>query len=421
MIVQDAIRNPLVTPGSLRGAAVDPPSGEALAFHRRLPGYRVTPLRPLAEAARRLDIDQLFAKDESARFGLPSFKVLGASWAIARLLEQRFDLPLESWSSLDRLRALTSRLPGLALVAASDGNHGRAVAAVARWLGVACRIYVPRGTAAARIAAVQAEGATCAVVDGEYDRAVAVAAQDGEADASGRTLVVADTSWPGYDTIPRWVSDGYDTLFAELDEQLGKLGSVPGLVVLPIGVGALAAAAVRHYRSPNAAAAPILLGVEPVGADSMLASVRHGGPRTLTDFRPSIMVGLNCETPSLAAWPLVAGGVDVLVAIPDDRAREAMRVLADAGVVAGETGAAALGGLLELVGTPEAGPWREALGLRDDTAAVVLSTEGATDPLSYREIVGRAPGGVIDPVGEGGTPPPEAPLADPYPPEESGR
>src|SRR4051812_11598486 len=183
-------------------------------FHRGIAGYRASELRDAPELAEAMRVRRVLLKVETERFGLPAFKILGASWAAQRLLE-----------GLD--------VEGVTLVTATDGNHGRAVARVARMRGIAAHILVPAGTAHARIDGIASEGAHVEVVDGSYDEAVAQAA--GMADDTH--VVLSDTSWPGYEDVPRWVVEGYETIFREADEQLA--GEVPDVALIPIGVGSL--------------------------------------------------------------------------------------------------------------------------------------------------------------------------------------
>jgi diaminopropionate ammonia-lyase len=357
-----------------------PPGREPLAFHRRLPGYAPTPLVDAPQIARELGVGSVLLKDESSRLGLPAFKILGASWAVYRALEERLG-DLEPWDTLDDLAAKLAPLRPLTLAAATDGNHGRAVARMARLLGFDARIYVPAGTAQARIDAIASEGASVTVVDGTYDDAVARSTQDeGE-----RCMVISDTSWPGYERVPRWVIDGYATILWEIDDELVEHGEpAPDLVAVQIGVGALAAAVTTHFRQPERAGTK-LVGVEPARAACMLASMEAGRPVQIPGPHDSIMAGLNCGEPSMLAWPVVSAGVDLFVAVDDERAREAMRLLAHSGVVAGETGAAGLAGLLDLLHGPERA--RATLGIDETTRVLLFITEGATDPEAYRAIV----------------------------------
>ena len=226
---------------------------EPLAFHRRLPGYSPTPLIDAPGLAGALGVRELLLKDESSRLGLPAFKILGASWAIYRALEKRVGRPLEPWRTIEELAERLASLRPLALATATDGNHGRAVAHVAALLGFDAQIYVPAGTAQARIDGIAREGAHLEIVAGTYDDAVARAAQA----ANPGCLVISDTSWPGYEEIPRWVMEGYSTIMFEIDDELAKRGAKnPDLVAVQFGVGALAAAVVRHYPRPRANQSP---------------------------------------------------------------------------------------------------------------------------------------------------------------------
>jgi diaminopropionate ammonia-lyase len=318
------------------------------AFHRTLPGYAPTPLIAAPELAREWGVGSVYLKDESARFGLPSFKALGASWAV-------------EW-------ALRQARP-TALVCATDGNHGRAVAWTARRRGLPAHVLVPRGTVAARIDAIRGEGAEVDVVDGDYDEAVRRSA---EIAGEGR-LLVSDTSWPGYEDIPRRVIEGYATIFDELAEQLPQPA---GAVVVPVGVGALAAAAAQALRPGG----PRLIAVEPEGADCLRRSIAAGEPVTVPGPHPSKMAGLNCGTPSMLAWPAIRAAFDEFLSIPDELADAGMRRLAALGLDRGECAGGVVGAAAEALRGSERG------------AVVLLLTEGVTDPVHFEEVVGRPPG-----------------------------
>lgn len=351
------------------------PDRGPLAFHATLPGYAPTPLVDAPSAAAALGVGRLLVKDESARLGMPSFKILGASWATFRALCAHAGADHEAVGGMAGLRALLDQLPALELVAATDGNHGRAVARMAKLLGLSAHILVPGDMVAARIAGIEEEGARVTVVDGSYDEAVAASA----ALADATHLVISDTSWEGYEQIPAWVIDGYATIGLEVDEQLRALGlGAPDLVTAQVGVGAFASAVVRHFRPQGAQ----IVSVEPTKADCAIASIERGGIATVPGPHDSIMAGLNCGSPSLIAWPVLERGVDTFVAVEDELAREAMRLLARDGIVSGESGAAGLAGLLDR---------REQLGLHASQVVLTISTEGATDPVGYAAIVGAQP------------------------------
>ncbi|MHB1843292.1 MAG: diaminopropionate ammonia-lyase [Deltaproteobacteria bacterium] len=362
-----------------RSAAAAPPWPEAPkgpddvhAFHRSLPGFTETPLVSLAGLARSLGVAELWVKDERSRCGLGAFKVLGASYAVHRLMRGR-------------------GAGALTFATATDGNHGRAVAWSARRLGQAAVIFVPGNTVKARIDAIRSEGAEVVVVDGTYDEAVKRAASDSERNG---WQVVSDTAYPGYTEVPAWIMEGYGTLFEESARQLERAGSrEPTLVLLQAGVGGLACAGTLFYWRRGRR--PTLVSVEPLDADCLRESIAspEGEIREAKGRQNSIMAGLNCGTPSLVAWPVLRGGMDGFLAIDDGYAEEAMRTLAagqggDPTLVSGESGAAGLAGLLALRGEPGLAAARERLGLGSSTRVLVVSTEGATDPESYERIVG---------------------------------
>lgn len=357
--------NPFVEPRP-RPEHVPPAPGDVLRFHQSLPGYAPTPLVTLDALAQQLGVKRIFLKDESRRFGLNAFKVLGASYAIHRFLQAHLSTDVRTFAT------------------ATDGNHGRAVAWASRRLGHAAVVFVPAQTVPARIKAIEAEGAHVIIVDGTYDDAVRRAA--GEAAANG-WHVISDTGYPGYLEIPDWIMEGYTTLFEEAVDQMRAVGSrTPGVVFLQAGVGGFACAGVRFFRRLAPTPRPRLITVEPTDADCLLESIASpdGSIREGKGAQRSIMAGLNCGTPSLAAWPLLRAGVDAFVTIEDADAEDAMRRLARSGVISGESGAAGLAGLIALAGQADA---RAAMGLDADATVLVVSTEGATDPVNWKRVV----------------------------------
>ncbi len=360
------------------------PSREAFAFHKKLPGYAPSPLIDAPAIAARLGVGKVWVKDESSRFGLPAFKFLGASWAVYRALLKQIGGAIEPWNTFADLKDRFAPLRPLTLVAATDGNHGRAVAHMARLLRLEAHILVPCDMARARIDAIKGEGADVTVVNGSYDEAIAQAA----ALASDRALVISDTAWAGYTEVPRWIMEGYTTIPRELDEQLaGRADTRVDLVTVQMGVGGLAAAVVWHYRRPELTEQPKLVGVEPLAADCILESAQAEQMVEVPGPHHTIMAGLRCGVPSLVAWPVISKGIDVFVAVNDDWAREAMRALAGVGVESGETGAAGLAGLFAVLTGPDHDRFRKLLGLTPESHVVVISTEGATDPEAYKSVV----------------------------------
>jgi diaminopropionate ammonia-lyase len=409
-----------------RGWTCEPPDADAAEFHRTLPGYAPTPLVEAPALAAELGVGRLFIKDESARFDLCAFKFLGASWAGFRAVAARtgYRGPV----GLEGLRSYLGAAGeagsgdgggsggggGLALVTATDGNHGRAVARTARLLGLPARVYVPKTVPDLVIARITAEGATVTMVDQDYDGAVAAARTDaesagangGDGNSGADAVLIQDTAWPGYEQIPGWIVAGYETLFAELDAQLAAVGvgfgfggadeidgagrtdRADGAVVVsvPVGVGSLAQAAVAHYRSRLAGARSRtrLLSVEPDTAACVLRSLADG-VLVSVPTGTTVMNGLNCGTPSSLAWPYLRNGMDAAVTVTDGEARDAIAALGAAGVSAGPSGAAALAGPRAALTGPGAAARRRELGLDGDEAVdepaivICLSTEG---PLS---------------------------------------
>ncbi len=346
-------------------------------LHRKLPEYAPSRLLSAPALAEKAGVRRVLLKEETSRFGLPSFKLLGASWACYRALTEHLGTEPGPWADIDELAGLLAGLRPFTFAAATDGNHGRAVAHMARLLGFASRIFVPEGTAQARVDALASEGAGVEVVAGSYYDAVARSAQE----AGPSCLVISDTSWPGYEQVPRWVIEGYSTMFWEIADRLDDLASplaAGDVVVVPVGVGALAAAAVNHFR--RGADGPSVVGVEPVDANCVMASVEAGRMVSVPGPHHSIMAGLNCATPSQVAWPLLATGLSTLVAVTDDDARRAVRELAALGLAVGETGAAALAGLEALHG--------QGRGPGAGASVLLLCTEGVTDPVGWRSILG---------------------------------
>lgn len=371
-------------------AHVDPngfsrPDRAPLDFHRKLPGYSPTRLVSAPDLAKRLGVGDVIVKDEAWRLGLPSFKILGASWAVYRAIREELNYDVGQWSTVSELRDLLHPLGKRTLAAATDGNHGRAVARMAKLLGWGAHIFVPSGTVPARIQAIESEGATVTVVNGTYDDAVECSAIA----ASETTVVISDTSWPGYDVTPRHVIEGYSTLFYEIADQLAcKHRAQPSVVVVQAGVGAFAAASVLFFRTSAYTPPPRLIVVEPEDADCVLESVRAGRVVDVPGPHRSVMAGLNCGRPSPLALPLLLQGVDALIAVDDKAAQQAMRALAQANVTAGASGAAGLAGLL--AATEEARvEYREVLGLTPEASVLLVNTEGVTDPVLHSRIVGR--------------------------------
>lgn len=354
------------------------PLQSALGFHQAIDGYQPTELAELPSIAKELGVGQVYLKDESNRLGLPAFKILGASWAVCRRLSEWLDsdpLGMTVTALRTRIAAELSEPRDITLTTATDGNHGRAVARMAAALGVTARIYIPRGVGQSAIAAIASEGADVQILDCSYDDAVTHAYQS----SLGQPLdfLIQDTSWSGYVDVPRWIVEGYGTLFTEIDQSLATRGLTADLVICPVGVGSLAEALVDYYRSGPIR--PALLSVEPVTAACVAESLTVGRRVSVEITESSIMAGLSCGTPTESGWPTLQSGLSAAVSISDDETRLAMRDLTALGQDAGPCGAATLAGArAALADEGRMG----SLNLDSDSVIVLISTEGtAANPL----------------------------------------
>jgi diaminopropionate ammonia-lyase len=324
-------------------------------------GYAPTPLRDLPALADTLDLAQVLYKDEGHRFGLRSFKALGGAYAVDRLVAQR-------------------GVAGLTVTCATDGNHGRSVAWGARRAGVKAVIYVHETVSEGRAEAIRSFGATVVREGRTYDdsvRACALAA------AANGWQIVSDTSWPGYEEVPKDVMQGYALLAIEAEAQ----GATPTHVFVQGGVGGLAAGVLSHSWETLGAARPVFVVVEPETAACLLESAKAGAVTAVGGDLDTIMAGLACGEPSILAWKLLDTGADAFMTISDTAAADAMRLLASVGVVGGESGVAGLAGLIKAARDPAL---RTLLGLDAASRILCYGTEGATDAQVYRKIVGRS-------------------------------
>jgi len=365
---------------------------KARRFHNQIPGFRVSPLQSLGRLAGMLGLGGIWVKDESQRCELSSFKVLGGSYAIYQLLGRKLGLEEEA-SFADLISPeIRKTLGTITFATATDGNHGRGVAWAANRLGHRSVVYVPRATTGARIDAIRQNGAEVHVIDGTYDDAVTQVDEDARRNG---WVVVADTAWEGYEDIPRWVMQGYTTIFAETQEQLAGVGVVrPSHVLIQAGVGSLAASAVAFYRGLLGDASPKFVIVEPTTAACLFESVRIGDGKAYKFDGPldTIMAGLSCGRPNPLAWQVLRDCADVFVACPDSVAARGMRVYAvplrgDPFIVSGESGAVTLGVLTFIMQRPELATLRELLGIGPQAQVLLVNSEGNTDPDYFRQVV----------------------------------
>ncbi|KAF1363461.1 putative diaminopropionate ammonia-lyase [Lizonia empirigonia] len=332
-------------------------------FHRQLPKYVQTPLISLDDAAKRLKVKSVFVKDESSRLGLPAFKILGASWGSCRAIIAKTGIPTDS--PLDKI-ALAAQKEGIVLFTASAGNHGRALAVMARILGIQACIYVPRTVNAEAIRLISSEGAKVTVSKKDYDGAM-IEAWDAASTTQGG-LFVQDTAFDSYEEIPKWIVEGYSTLLSEAEEQLQEQGLKASLVITPVGVGSLAHAVVRHCKSRDRKCA--VMSVEPDTAACLYKSLVAGKSTPVVTTKTT-MEGMNCGTLSSTVFKDLQTGVDASATISDYESHEAIQYLAERSVNSGPCGGAALAALWRLADFPKRPGW-----LHEDAVILILSTEG---------------------------------------------
>ncbi|KAH7390695.1 tryptophan synthase beta subunit-like PLP-dependent enzyme [Pyrenochaeta sp. MPI-SDFR-AT-0127] len=351
-----------------------PPANPAVEpFHQSLPDYAVTPLVSLPELARDLGLGHVLLKDESSRLGLPAFKILGASWASYKAIAAECDLPLTV--SLEEL-GVAAREKNVKLVTCTEGNWGRAVARMAKYLQITAIIFVPNFMDQATQQKIESEGAKVIVVDGDYDFSIAKARK--EAETGG--LLVMDVSWAGYEEIPEWVVEGYTTMLTETDKQLQDLGIIGvSHAIASVGVGSWAQAVTMHYKSGNQSAPITIITVEPDTAACLKTSL-EAGKLTPIATGHTIMNGMNCGTPSTTAWKVLKQGVDVSVIVSDLDVHHDLRYLHKQGIQNGPCGAAPLSALKKLCKE------KDNLGFNEKSVVVLFSTEGARDYIIPKEV-----------------------------------
>jgi len=364
------------------------------AFHKTFPQYSVTPLAHLPEMAGIMGLDDLFVKDESKRFGLNAFKVLGGSYAIGCILAEKLGKSIEevSYASLTSPEA-KQQLGDMTFITATDGNHGRGVAWTATQFGMKSVVYMPAGSAQERLDNIRAAGADASITEYNYDDAVRLANK--HAQENGWTLV-QDTSWDGYESIPAHIMQGYCTMALEAHEQMLQQGKKPTHIFLQCGVGSMAAAVAGLFASLYGEERPVITIVEPNAADCMFrtAEAADGQLHSVSGRMETIMAGLACGEPCSLAWEVLSACSDFFLSCPDYAAATGMRMLGnpwgkDDRVISGESGASAFGCVAEIMTDPALADIRKALRLDENACVLFFSTEGATDTENYRNVVWR--------------------------------
>ena len=367
---------------------------KARAFHESFPQYSVTPLAKLTQMASLLGLGEVYVKDESYRFGLNAFKVLGGSFAMARYIAKQTgkdvsELPYNVLTS----EALKKEFGQATFFTATDGNHGRGVAWAANKLGQKAVVLMPKGTTQTRLNNILAEGAQATIEEYNYVECVRMA--NAMAEKTEHGVMVQDTAWDGYEEIPAWIMQGYGTMAMEANDQLQEAGcDRPTHVFIQAGVGSLAGAVQGYFANRYPENPPKVVVVEAEAAACLYkgATAGDGKIRIVDGDMETIMAGLACGEPNTISWDILKNHVDTFIASPDWVAAKGMRMLAapikgDPQVTSGESGAAPFGTLACIMTMDEYKPLREHLGLGKDSKVLLFSTEGDTDPGRYKSIV----------------------------------
>lgn len=368
---------------------------KARAFHQSFPQYEVTPLTELPLMADHLGLGTLFVKDESYRFGLNAFKVLGGSYSMAKYVAQKLgkdvsELTYDVFTSEE----LRKEFGQATFFTATDGNHGRGVAWAAKRLGQKAVIFMPKGTTETRLKNIEKEGATVTIEELNYDDCVRKAVAEAAKVDNG--VVVQDTAWDGYEEIPSWIMQGYGTMALEAGDQLKEKGVMPTHIFVQAGVGSLAGAVTGYFTNlyKDAPVKPKIIVVEAQAADCLYqgALAGDGKPRIVGGDLQTIQAGLACGEPNTISWDILRNHVDVFVSAPDWVAELGMRMTAaplkgDKSIVSGESGAVPFGTVAAIMTMDTYKDLRDELGLGKDSKVLCFSTEGDTDPIRYKEIV----------------------------------
>ena len=367
---------------------------QARAFHRSFPQCSATPLARLDALAERLGLNNLFVKDESYRFGLNAFKVLGGSFAMARYIAREMGKGIEemnySYLTGEQFRKDFGQAT---FFTATDGNHGRGVAWAANKLGQKAVVHMPKGTTKMRFDNIAKEGAAVTIEELNYDDCVRLAAKEAEATEHG--VIVQDTAWEGYEEIPAWIMQGYGTMAQEAVEQLRALEvNRPTHVFVQAGVGSLASAVVGFFVNAFPSDPPRFVIMEAAAAACLYkgACRKDGSPAIVGGDLTTIMAGLACGEPNTIGWDILRNHADAFMACPDWVSAKGMRMLAaplkgDPAVTSGESGAVGMGVVATLMEDDAYSELRNALGLDGSSNVLLFSTEGDTDPEKYRKIV----------------------------------
>lgn len=367
---------------------------KAKQFHESFPQYKETPLAKLDNLAGFLGLSNFMVKDESYRFGLNAFKVLGGSFAMANYIAKRLNKDV-SEITYDVMVSpkLKEDLGQVTFYTATDGNHGRGVAWAANKLGQKSVVLMPKGSTQMRFDNIKKEGAEVTIEDVNYDDCVRKANALAEANPNG--VMVQDTAWDGYEEIPTWIMQGYGTMALEAAKQMKDAGiERPTHIFIQAGVGSLAGAVIGFFSNLFPDNPPIMTVCEAQIADCLYQTAEANDNKIhfATGDLNTIMAGLACGEPNTISFDILRNHVANFASCPDWVTKKGMRMLGaplkgDQQVVSGESGAVGAGLVATLMTDPAYADYKKQLQLDDNSKVLCFSTEGDTDPDSYKNIV----------------------------------
>lgn len=361
-------------------------------FHKSFDIYEKTPLVDLKNLAKEIGLKSFFVKDESYRFGLNAFKVLGASYAIANFIREKIGLD-ENKFTFDEITSAETRkkLGHIIFSTATDGNHGRAVAWTANKLGQKSKVFMPKGSSPERLENIIRENSDANIMEVNYDDCVRLAAKFAE---ENKGVLIQDTSWEGYTDVPKNIMKGYMTMAYEAHNDFREKGIFPSHIFLQAGVGSMAASVTAFFRNVMKDNPPKIIIVEPNKANCLYrtADANDGKLHFVKGDLDSMMAGLNCGEPVTIGWPILESYADYFLSVDDIFTKIGMRVLAnnisdDKKIISGESGAVTSGIVYSLMTDDSLRNYREKIGLDKDSVVLCISTEGDTDKKSYKEII----------------------------------
>jgi len=362
-------------------------------FHRSFSHYEITPLHSLDNLAKKIGVNKIWVKDESYRFDLNAFKVLGGSYAIGSFISKKLGKNISD-ISFEKLKSteIKEKIGNLLFVSATDGNHGRGVAWAAKILGQVAIIFMPKGSSPFRVNNIRKEGAKVIVTDVNYDDTVKIAARHAE---ENNGILTQDTSWEGYEEIPIWIMQGYITLIDEIVEQLKAADEpLPTHIFLQAGVGSFAATIQAYLTLLYNNDRPITGIIEPKNAACFFKSINigDGRPHSVKGDLSTMMAGLACGTPNLIAWKILRDFSDMFFSCHDYVSADGMKILGnplpgDPQVISGESGAVGMGLLAAIFQNSKYQELRDTFRINETSRILLISTEGDTDPENYRKTV----------------------------------